>query len=238
MARGFNGSSDSINTSASNTLSPSTYSMSAWFISNFASSYGTIIGKDGGGNGVNVYIKSSKKLAVYAVTGSYDGSGSQTSRTGWNHVGVAINSGGSYSSYLNGALDSSGTGLSSSGANSGSITRFGDDGSGSNLLGGRIADVAIWNGILSAAEFAALSNGARPYTIRPSLLVGYWPLDGLQSPEPDLSGNAFNGTLAGTASAFGPPNMMFTPRWPEYWLSGALAQVAGYPANWTITVTI
>ncbi len=53
-----------------------------------------------------------------------------------------------------------------------------------------------------------------------------------------LQFNLPESTLTGTALALGPPYAPFTPRWPEYWLSGALAQTAGYPTNWTITVTI
>jgi hypothetical protein len=78
-----------------------------------------------------------------------------------------------------------------------------------------LADVAIWNVDLTAFEISALAKGARPNIIRPASLVAWWPLDGLQSPEPDLSRNAKNGTLTGTAAAFGPPYAPFTPRWPQ-----------------------
>jgi len=70
---------------------------------------------------------------------------------------------------------------------------------------GNLADAAIWNVVLSALEIAALAKGRRPSQVRPLSRVGYWPLDGLQSPEPDLSGNRNNGTLTGTSLAFGPP---------------------------------
>lgn len=80
---------------------------------------------------------------------------------------------------------------------------------------GRQADVALWTAQLSAIEALALSAGIRPYNIRRSSLADYWPLDGLQSPEPDLSGNVLNGTLTGTARAFGPPFTMFTPLWAQ-----------------------
>jgi hypothetical protein len=78
------------------------------------------------------------------------------------------------------------------------------------------ADGAIWNVILSPLEIAALGKGVRPPVIRPRNLVGYWPLDGLQSPEPDLSGNAYNGTVNGTTKDFGPPFMTLTPRRPQF----------------------
>lgn len=86
---------------------------------------------------------------------------------------------------------------------------------GNNFRNGALADVALWNVKLTAGEAIALSKGVRPCFIRPTALQGYWPLDGIQSLEPDLSGNARNGTLSGTAYANGPPMMMFTPRWPR-----------------------
>ena len=58
---------------------------------------------------------------------------------------------------------------------------------------GQIADLAIGTLTLTAGEMSALAAGFRPSNIRRTALVGYWPLDGLSSPEPDLSGNAFNG---------------------------------------------
>jgi hypothetical protein len=83
---------------------------------------------------------------------------------------------------------------------------------------GSIAEFAIWNGaLLTQTEVSALAKGARPWTIRKGSLVGYWPLDGLASPEPDLSGNKGNGTVTGALPALiGPPLMMMTPRWAQF----------------------
>jgi hypothetical protein len=81
---------------------------------------------------------------------------------------------------------------------------------------GRIAEVAVWTGItLTSLERAAILAGVRPNAIRPKNLVFWAPLGGIQSPEPDLSGFAKNGTLTGTNPAFGPPVAPFTPRWPQ-----------------------
>jgi hypothetical protein len=86
---------------------------------------------------------------------------------------------------------------------------------GGDELHGNVADFAYWSTNLSAAELTALANGARPYRIRTGSLGLWLPLDGRQSPEPDLSGKALNGTVSGATLAFGPPFMPFTPRWPQ-----------------------
>lgn len=94
--------------------------------------------------------------------------------------------------------------------------------SGNSFWKGNIADVAIWKAAttvspLTNSEIVALSAGARPYQIRPGNLIRWWPIDGLQSPEPEFSGAADNGTLTGTALATtAPPVMQFTPRWPQF----------------------
>lgn len=82
--------------------------------------------------------------------------------------------------------------------------------------GSRMFDTALWSTALGAGEIAALAKGARPNTIRTSSLAGYWPLDGLASPEPDLSGNARNGSLTGTSFGAGPPAALLTPRRPLF----------------------
>jgi hypothetical protein len=106
--------------------------------------------------------------------------------------------------------------------NQGRIGKFSNNASD---LSGSVAEVAIWNAALTATEVQAYCLGIRAYTIRPKSLVGYWPIDGLSSPEPDLSGNAVNGTLTGSpAFAFGPPYTMLSPRTPR-WLEVAAAPI-------------
>lgn len=89
---------------------------------------------------------------------------------------------------------------------------------------GSMADFAFWSDIvLTAGEIASFNTGARPHTIRPTKLIINWPIDGLSSPEPDLSGLKQNGTVTGTALAAGPPVMMFTPRCPQFTTLAAAA---------------
>lgn len=80
---------------------------------------------------------------------------------------------------------------------------------------GRIAEAAIWNVVLTDAEFAALATGINAYRVRPSALVGYWPVFGLASPEPDLSGFKNNLTLSNAPTqANHSPTTLWTPRRP------------------------
>ena len=71
----------------------------------------------------------------------------------------------------------------------------------------------MWSVALNTNEAAALAKGERPHKIRPANFLGYWPLDGIASPEPDFSGLAHNLTLTGSpAAANGPPIDLFTPK--------------------------
>jgi hypothetical protein len=67
---------------------------------------------------------------------------------------------------------------------------------------GTIAEVAIWNDILSPQERVALSTVC-PMSVRRTALAGYLPLWGSSgsSIEPDLAGSVNNGTLTGTSPA-------------------------------------
>lgn len=78
--------------------------------------------------------------------------------------------------------------------------------SGSLATTGKIAEVGVWNVRLSDGEAQSLATVC-PSAVRPTALVGYWPLTGASgaSIEPDLSGNGQNATLTGTATANHPP---------------------------------
>jgi len=135
----------------------------------------------------------------------------------WTHIGIShatLGGSGNYILYINGVNTQSGAGAGGL-FTTGLTYLFGDPNV--SAFNGFLADFASWTNVrLTATEFSALANGARPNTIRPAAFTGWWPLDGLQSPEPDLSGNKNNGTLTGTLPAFGPPYMPFTSRWPQF----------------------
>lgn len=72
-----------------------------------------------------------------------------------------------------------------------------EGGARSNFMSGRIAEVAVWSAAVSDAEVAALARGVCPLRVLPGSLVGYWPLLGLDSPEPDRTVNAKALTVTG-----------------------------------------
>jgi hypothetical protein len=134
----------------------------------------------------------------------------------WYHT-AATWDGATLTTYVNGALDGTASGSGSLGGNAGHSTAIGwDEATPGRNFNGSIGECCIWSVALSASEVLALAKGARPFNVRPLSILGGWSLDGLASPEPDFSGNKNNGTLTGTALAFGPPLMQFTPRWPQF----------------------
>jgi hypothetical protein len=157
---------------------------------------------------------SAGNLAVYVI-----GAGNQSFGTGiplntWSHVAIVLGTSNAFSLYINGVFQSTITAAAPTSPVEDSCAIGGSPGFVS-YYAGLMADVAFWSVVLSATEIAGLAKGIRPYVIRPGSLSLWLPLGGLQSPEPDLSGNLSNGTLSGTTAAFGPPFAPFTPRWPQ-----------------------
>jgi Concanavalin A-like lectin/glucanases superfamily len=93
--------------------------------------------------------------------------------------------------YTNGAVDTSGLGFDASGTAGGPLT---DDAISPYAIGcrpvlglrgfdGRIAEVAMWDTILTPREVLSLANRTfKPWQIRPWNLLSYFPLDGYQHP--------------------------------------------------------
>ena len=97
-----------------------------------------------------------------------------------------------------------------------------------SYLSGRIAEVVMWNVALADAVVAALAAGVCPFQVEPASIIGYWPLQGLASPEPDWSANARSLTVTGATAADHAPVL-------PYWRRGGLyedvaaAEAAGQP---------
>lgn len=74
-----------------------------------------------------------------------------------------------------------------------------------NVTNAYVAHVAAWSVKLSAGEIAALSNRVNPGCVRRSSLVFYYPIWGVDSPEPEIGGSKVNLTVTGTATHNNPP---------------------------------
>lgn len=219
MARSFNGTSDRITVGDVIDLAGlNTFTLFAWIYATSNSVQQRIISK-WGASGVQYLFQmtSGGKLEIVA----HDASGHQPLRDGtatvptntWSAVS-ALMQGPSPSDMflgLNGVNTSvPGSGVTMTGGiqNTTQQLAFGDDaGAGATApFHGRIAHAAIWNVALSDAELVMLANGALPTHVRPSALQGYWPLHGIDSPEPSVAGATRQaGTLTGTTFASGPP---------------------------------
>ena len=220
MARSFSGITDAINVGTSSVLNPASFSISAWvYAIGYPHSYQVVIDQQNAGGTLywGLFVSNAGVPNVFCSISN--AAGGSISLNTWTHLGVSFNNGGSLIIYINGSqVDSVGATAQASFTGTCSI--------GYNITGsndpwhGYIADAALWSTPLGPSEFVGLSQGARPNTVRSGSLVGYWPLDGLSSPEPDYSGNAFEGTLTGTVYATNPPLMMATPRAPQYTLQG------------------
>jgi hypothetical protein len=124
----------------------------------------------------------------------------------WNHIAL-VYSGSHYYIYLNGAQVASGKPSDwadgSAGGYSGSFDVLYSSTYG-NYAPDSMSEVAYYKCALTGTDITNLANGGyRASDIEPSSLILYWKFEG-QSPEPDLSGNNYSGTVTDTTSVAGP----------------------------------
>lgn len=210
MARNFNGSTDLI--AATNTFAaPVAGTLSAWVKpGTLTQAYNGVIAHAHGPSNsfFEFFVKSSSQIAYYVnasiATVSVDPGLATIS--GWTHLAMCYDSTNGLKTYVNGSSDGTSGANGTILGNSGQALNIGNDPvNAGRHFPGLIADAAYWSVALTALEIAGLAKGIRPPYVRRLSLLLYYPLDGLQSPEPDLSGNKNNGTLTGTSSGFGPP---------------------------------
>lgn len=221
MARSFNGTSDFINCGNSSTLNPTgALTVSVWTLLTGLSGSQWVVARDDNALGRSFSFGTVTTNFTLQVNGANQISSAVGASGVWQHRLFTGNGGGvgatTYAGYLNGVASGGGTTTGPlPAATTGNFT-IGERtfAASQGFVGGRIAEAAIWNIVLTAGEISALAKGARPNTIRRSALLGWWPIDGIQSPEPDFSGNKNNGTLTGTAFVTGPPVRLFSPYRP------------------------
>ncbi len=225
MARSFNGSStDYIDCSNSSILNPKRgLSVSAWGYLNVASGYQFIFSRIGAGG--NLFSFGSLGTSIYCdVIPGGTPFAAGLSANAWYHYGFSVSaphSSGDFFMCINGkVVFSNNTGTVASASTSRTMIGTRDDAF--SFYNGRIAHVAMWGATLTPAEHILLARGVRPNRIRPLDLVGYWPLAGIQSPEPDLSGYGNNGVLNGTGYVDDPPLVLREDANPSdiLWVNG------------------
>lgn len=127
---------------------------------------------------------------------AYAGS-SQIPTGSWNHGAIVVDNN-SYTFYLNGSADGTGS-LTLNTTNSADLTigRLGDT---ANYGDGKVDEVAIFNSALSSSDITAIYNSGAPADISSLSPVGWWRMgDGTEAGSGttvyDMSSNSNNGTL-------------------------------------------
>jgi hypothetical protein len=201
MGRLFNGSSDKI--LATTVAAASSWTISCWAQANTTSGTQTIVydGNDASnGFGIQSADGSAHVRGVVGTAGNVT-STQAPSTTAFAHYAL-VNNAGSQTLYYNGA--SIGTASLTPVAPSSGNLSIGV-GTTTNFFNGQVADVAVWTSALNLTQIGQLAVGYRPVDV--AAPAGWWPLSGYSSPEPDISGNANNGTLTGTSQAPMPPSL-------------------------------
>src|SRR5271166_3146503 len=224
MARSFNGSSDTINTANIATVTGSgPWSIAIWCepaVNSGVVQFAINDGNSSTGMGILPSYSGNSDFLTGILNGSAFLNGTtQLTLNTWAHLAITCTAGGISQLYLNGVAN----GSTGGGANNlTGIVSIGSNGLGTHFFQGCLADAAVWNTNLSGGQIATLAAGARANTILPGNLVGYWPLGGTASPEPDLSGNNNNGVLTGTSFCTDPPQLPPLPGSPVLFAQACL----------------
>ena len=211
--------------------------LAAWFFKNTATAGGAIISVGASTTTAHLALYYDNVEDVVArsvsVLGGIDNatSAGAGANSAWVHGAAVFNSTELRTAYRDGG--NAGTNTATNSPLLLDRTFIGDfaNSTGAFIFPGHIAEAAIWNVALNAADVAALAKGVVPPMIRPDALVAYWPLVGRDNPEPDFAGG-FNMTLNGT-----PPRADHVRVYNPRRFIHAAFQVGGAVAN-TITLAI
>lgn len=163
-------------------------------------------------DGNNEYGGTDNAVVCDVGTGIFAKSTGTYTASAWHHFAATSSGMASRFAWLNGTAGPESTSTRSpSGWNRTGIGAFRVGSSTFSPINGSIAEVGIWNVVLTAAEMAMLADGYAPCLVRPDALVAHWPLIGrMASPEQDRWGN-FHMTITGTmAQASHPPNIKYS----------------------------
>lgn len=210
MARAFNGSSDLIDISSFPVAGSSTaYSVAAWVNPSSLAAIRSILGMDKGGTARFFQfriITTARKLELIQFNAAHspttlDSTSSLAINTWW-HVGCSCpGSSGTSKLFINGVADNSAAAGGGAAVSTVDAARIGAQLPvvGQNFFIGSIGYVAYWSAQIPDGFFSSMAAGASPLLFGPD---HFWPLWGVDSPEPDLGvASHVTGTLTGTTQA-------------------------------------
>lgn len=145
-----------------------------------------------------------------------------TDTTTWHHCATVVTSNVLRIVYLDGVAGVSEATTST--APSWTFTNIGSFNNTSAPLNGSLCDVAFWSSVLSAQDISLLNSGVSPLLVRRGQLKAYYPLQGVNSPEVDLTGH-FPMTMIGNMGSTPNPWNIDDPyqQPPTWWKSTAAA---------------
>ena len=238
MGRIFNGSSQSMSTSATLTLGGSV-SLAFWlYYDDYANTdkYAFELSSNyTSGNAFritpgDVVVSGKWAVGVHTSNGFSYGSITRPSAAAWHHyvvtmqlanptaIGVYVDGADASFSFSGGLGPQNDNGVTFDVTQLYSMARNNF----SNWVAGRLAEVAIWNVILTAADAAQLGKGFAPPFVRRGSLKYYWPLLTRNSPESEIVTNS-RFSLTGSPSVTAHPAVLY-PDDADVGFAGSTAQ--------------
>lgn len=218
MAREFDGVNQYLSVAASPMLAPP-FSMACWFNSDNNTSQLTTMEIAWSAVAGHYHSLSHNATTVHVASvgagnGQANSSGTITTGT-WHHMAGVWTSTSSRAAFLDGGnKGTNSTGVTVSNVNAMSIGARAADSTPAFYFNGRIAEAAGWSVALTDDEVASLGEGACPLMIRPTKLVGYWPLGGYTDNDADVDlvgGNSMSPVNSPTTSDHPPISFPVSP---------------------------
>lgn len=229
MSRSCNGSTQYGSATVPGFATSTAYAtFAAWFMPSGSqgSFAGIIESRTGSLNGL--VINSGTTFSVAWSSVGYSAATGLTIQPGkWNFGVGVINPSGIFAWFgvLGGPLQFANVFLGNPGSAAPTAWSFGRD-PGGTLFSGLVAECALWNVSFREGDIERLFRGNPASMVRQGSLLGYWPLAGYDSPEPDLS--PYHSAMALTASPpLGIAAPVYPPIKPQYFIPAS----TGTPGN-------
>ena len=169
--------------------------------------------------GTNTYYRilhlSGRQLQLIRGTTGVATTANLATLNAWNHALGIFNTSTNRSIRLNGGTAVTNT-TSVTNASSTNVTigAFQTNLAVAEYFDGSIAELGIWEVVLTDAEQLMLSKGVSPLLVRPASLMLYFPLVGRNSPEIELT-NSYNMTLTNSPTVDVHPRVYMPASWED-----------------------